>query len=163
LRIDESSGSCYPDAEIVGKTEAEGEKRSMGVDISGSVEAKLPFYEERGWQPVIDLFWLHSVRDYDAFGCFFGVRNYAGFRPLAPERGLPADVSPQVKQEVERFGKEAFGLSWIAWEEIKQIDWDEESLHVDKRVHEYRRNERGELVYSVKAAWDREFAERVGL
>jgi hypothetical protein len=134
----------------------------MGTDIHGWVEAKLPFYEEGGWQQVIGLFWLYDVRDYDAFGCFFGVRNYAQFRPIAPERGLPADVSLEVKQDAARWGNEAFGHTWIIWDEITQIDWDEESEHVDQRVHEYRRNQQGELVFTSKAWWSREFAERVG-
>jgi hypothetical protein len=134
----------------------------MGTDIYGWVEAKLPFYEEGGWKPVIDLFWLYDVRDYDSFGCFFGVTNYAKFRPIAPGRGLPADISPEVKQDVEHFGDDAFGHTWITWDEIKQIDWDEESVHVDERVHEYGRNKQGELVFTGKASWSREFAERVG-
>ena len=133
----------------------------MGIDIYGWVEAKLPFYEEGGWKPVIDLFWLYDVRDYDFFGCFFGVRNYARFRPLAPERGLPADISPEVKREVERFGGDAFGHTWITWDEIKQVDWDEQSLLVDKRIREYHRNEQGEFVLIRKALVLSDFDERV--
>jgi len=40
----------------------------MGTDISGWVEVKLPFYEEGGWMPVIDLFWLYDERSYASFG-----------------------------------------------------------------------------------------------
>jgi hypothetical protein len=111
---------------------------------------------------VIDLFWLYAEPDYDSFGCFFGVRNYAKFRPLAPGRGLPADVSLEVKQDAERFGTYAFGHTWMTWDELKQIDWDEESEHVDERVHKYRRNQQGELVKTSKAVYESEFAERVG-
>jgi hypothetical protein len=43
----------------------------------------------------MDLWPLYDQTDYAAFGCLFGVRNYAGFQPLAPDRGLPAvGVSP---------------------------------------------------------------------
>ncbi len=146
----------------------------MGIDINGWVEAKLPFYEqpplvegddwkleEDVWKPVLDLFWLYDVRDYDSFGCFFGVRNYAQFRPIAPERGLPVDVSAQVKKDAER-SDGAFGQTWISWDEIKQIDWDEESVHVDERIHRYERNQQGELIPKGKALIEHEFAERVG-
>ncbi|MFE4658356.1 hypothetical protein ACFRFJ_16955 [Streptomyces hydrogenans] len=34
---------------------------------------------------------------YDAFGCFFGIRNHAGFRPLAASRGLPPEASDAVR------------------------------------------------------------------
>lgn len=32
---------------------------------------------------------LYDARDYDSFGCLFGVTNFAGFEPVAAERGLP--------------------------------------------------------------------------
>jgi len=32
-----------------------------------------------------------QTRDYDAIGCLFGVMNFAGFKPVAAERGLPAE------------------------------------------------------------------------
>ena len=38
---------------------------------------------------------LYDTRDYDSFGCLFGVMNFAGFEPVAAERGLPEDVAPQ--------------------------------------------------------------------
>jgi hypothetical protein len=134
----------------------------MGTDISGWVEAKFLYGETKEWQPVVDLFWLYDTRDYDAFGCFFGIRNYAHFRPIAEGRGLPQDVSEQVRQEAEKQGDAAFGHTWMDWNDIKQIDWEERSEHVDERVHRYVRNEQGELSFRSKASWEKEFAERVG-
>jgi hypothetical protein len=29
---------------------------------------------------------LYDTRDYDSFGCLFGVMNFAGFEPVAAER-----------------------------------------------------------------------------
>lgn len=140
----------------------------MGTDIYGWVEVKHPFYEtgsiieEGEWKPVLDLYWLYSVRDYDSFGWFFGVRNYAQFRPIAPERGLPADVSSKVKQDSGRDSSHVYGYTWITWDEIKQIDWDEESIQVDERIHMYERNQHGELVLKRTAVIEYEFAVRVG-
>src|SRR5450755_2279415 len=67
----------------------------MGTDITGYIEVKFEWNEY--WQAAIDLFWLYEGQ-YDSFACLFGVRNYAGFRPLAQDRGLPFDISPEVKQ-----------------------------------------------------------------
>lgn len=134
----------------------------MGTDISGWIEANLPYPGTQGWQPVVDLFWLYDTRDYDAFGCFFGIRNYAHFRPIAEGRGLPHDVSEKVKQEAEKYGDDVFGHTWISWNDIKQIDWEEKSAHIDERVHKYMRNEQGRFYLQSKAAWEKEFAERVG-
>jgi len=40
----------------------------------------------------MDLDLICMTRDCDAFGCLFGVMNFAGFRPVAVGRGLPADA-----------------------------------------------------------------------
>ncbi|SDT81697.1 hypothetical protein SAMN05216371_6776 [Streptomyces sp. TLI_053] len=69
----------------------------MGTDITGYLEYRAPQDDQ---EPVRhashDLHSLGVGRDYDAFGCLFGVRNYANFRPLAAGRGLPADASAGV-------------------------------------------------------------------
>jgi hypothetical protein len=53
----------------------------MGTDISGFIECqawKPPANSERAvWRPAIDLFLLNTTRNYDVFGCLFGIRNYA--------------------------------------------------------------------------------------
>ena len=66
------------------------------------------------------------------------------------------------EQEAEKQGDAAFGHTWMDWNDIKQIDWEERSEHVDERVHRYVRNEQGELSFRSKASWEKEFAERVG-
>jgi hypothetical protein len=138
----------------------------MGTDIHGYIEVKLNLdgVSEEHWQAAIDLFWLYDGQDTDAFGCFFGGRNYARFRPLAQGRGLPLDISPEIKRLTGNGNLEYpdHGGTWIGWSDIKQIDWEEKAEYVDSRIHRYRRNEQGELVYEGKSAGNREFAERVG-
>nr|BBH93794.1 hypothetical protein KTA_19930 [Thermogemmatispora argillosa] len=140
------------------------EQIAMGVDISGWIECRRSFLREgetTPWQPAIRLGFLFHDRSYDAFGCLFGVRNYANFRPVAEERGLPEDVSPAVREEYERWGEGVFGAGWITWAEIKAIDWEEPAELPDARIHRYRRAEDGSLIYEGKAAWDRDFAQAV--
>jgi hypothetical protein len=50
------------------------------------------------------------------FGSLFGIRNTAGFKPIAFNRGLPKDVSDEV---LEKFSIN-FDLypSWLTWKEI---------------------------------------------
>jgi hypothetical protein len=115
----------------------------MGTDITGWIEAKRPYDETGEWQLVLDLSWLYDNRDYDAFGCFFGIKNYAQFRPIAAERGLPSDASQLVKQYASAESNGVFGHTWMSWQEIKQIDWEEQSEHPDERIHRYERNEQG--------------------
>ena len=60
-------------------------------------------------------------RDYQAFGHLFGVRKAANVAPIAAKRGLPSDVSPQVKEDASSSG--LYAHSWISWQELKQSDW----------------------------------------
>lgn len=69
----------------------------MGTDIDGWVEIKGP----RGWVGVIRVGDI-AGRNYDMFGCLFGIANYAHFRSLAHDRGLPADASNRVLFALEQ-------------------------------------------------------------
>ncbi|WP_316754006.1 hypothetical protein [Streptomyces herbicida] len=70
----------------------------MGTDIHGLIEchAWAPGLDagETSWHAAIDLTMLGMVtRDYEAFACLFGVRNFSGlWRPVAADRGLPRRV-----------------------------------------------------------------------
>jgi hypothetical protein len=134
----------------------------MGTDINGWVEIKSLLSED--WLPAICNVTVLVERNYDAFGCLFGVKNHAHFRPIAAERGLPEDLSPEVRQQSEKAAQLAaqgafLSPSWVLWSELKAIDWEEEAEAADSRLHRYRRNEEGQLVYETKSVWNRAFAE----
>ncbi|MGW2084558.1 hypothetical protein [Streptomyces sp. NPDC001880] len=117
----------------------------MGTDIRGFIECRLEYREcERGsfWHAAVDLEHLKVPRNYDAFGCLFDVRGNEQFAPVVPVRGLPADASSRVREGHETTaGRSA---TWVSWEEIKRIDWDEESARPDVYIREYRRDPQGE-------------------
>ncbi|MFJ3877766.1 hypothetical protein ACIPW5_09940 [Streptomyces sp. NPDC090077] len=133
----------------------------MGTDIHGFVECADEWGEEP-WCAAIDLALLYDGRDYDAFGCLFGVRNFAGFRPLAEGRGLPGDASPAVRAEHAGLGSDAHGATWIGWAELKRVDWSEPAQRVDARIREYRRTG-DSWVMTGEAAWSPRVAEVAGL
>ncbi|MEU6868377.1 hypothetical protein ABZ924_34970 [Streptomyces sp. NPDC046876] len=114
----------------------------MGADIHGFIECRVTYgtidEEDSSWDAAIDLSLLYNGNSYDAFGCLFGVRNYSGFRPLAEGRGLPPDVTEEVRGYYEDDPYLYHSASWIGWEELAAVDWDEPNLPVDARVHEYR-------------------------
>lgn len=140
----------------------------MGTDIGGFVEYRAPRGDRKPvWHSAHGLSSLNDVRNYDAFGCLFGVRNYANFRPLAAGRGLPADASATVSdrfaQLAEWYGGDGVhSTTWITWAEVKAIDWDEPAEKPDSRLHQYRRTPSG-LGMTGKSSWSRAFAEAVGL
>ncbi|HET6356874.1 hypothetical protein [Streptomyces sp.] len=141
----------------------------MGTDISGFVECRAwHLHEEEEdavWRAAIDLFFLNITRNYDAFGCLFGIRNYANFRPLAAERGRPVDASETVRSELDALAAwpdQAFGTTWITWTELKTVDWDEPAELPDSRIHQYRQTSDG-LKLVGKASWDARFAQALKL
>ena len=91
----------------------------MGTDITGAIECRPwpKFNPEGSWVYAIALDLLYTGRSYDAFGCLFGVRNYAGFRPLAPDRGLPEDTTEETRRLTQRWDFHgAFpGRNSLAW------------------------------------------------
>ena len=140
----------------------------MGTSVSGCIEAGLRHREGGVRWTVIEE--LSVIGHYDMFGCLFGVKNYANFRPVAPDRGIPEDVSGEVKRRVaeiltwaEPDSADFHSATWISWAEIKAIDWREEGLEADSRLHRYQRTEDGTLVYEGKSAWSGELAEAMGM
>ncbi len=134
----------------------------MGTDIHGWIEIALqPFPEDdKSWVALVDVLFLFW-RDYDLFGCLFGVRNYADFRPLAPDRGIPEDASTTVR---EGFFKEAENPSWILWSELKAVDWEEETLTPHVRLNEYHYDENGELkLYQSGGGWTTDIEKATGV
>ncbi|MBS2546674.1 hypothetical protein KGQ19_07320 [Catenulispora sp. NL8] len=136
----------------------------MGTDISGWIEILTEDWNSgdiaERWLAVVDLGHLYLGRDYDAFGCLFGVRNFAGFRPLAADRGLPEDASAKVQDECEGIG--GHSPTWISWAELAVVDWAEPAVRVDERVHKYRRLSDGSLQFVSKAAYDGDLEKLIG-
>lgn len=153
----------------------------MGTDIRGWVEVKESYgLPHHAWHGTIVIPSLIPGA-YDSFGCLFGVRNYAGFAPVAAGRGLPDDLSVEVKQEITGLPyEEAFFLSqaevitgfatsgdhnpsWLPLAAIRAIDPDEPAQAVDERVSKYRREADGTLTLVGTAAWSADFARASGV
>ncbi|MFD7256355.1 hypothetical protein [Streptomyces sp. NPDC059874] len=113
----------------------------MGADIHGFIECRVTYgtldEEDSSYRTAIDLDMLYGGRNYDAFGCLFGVRNYAGFRPLAEGRGLPPEVTDEVRDYYEGAPDLYHSATWIGWEELSAVDWDEPALTLGVREYWY--------------------------
>ena len=139
----------------------------MGTDISGAIECRRAFRDPpqhaggKGWEFAMNLRQLYDARDYDSFGCLFGVTNFAGFEPVAAERGLPGDVAPRTAELAARWPY--FSPTWVSWAEIAAVDWSEPATHPDARIHEYVRGEAGEWRFQGKAGQNPRFARLVGM
>ncbi|MFD3498088.1 hypothetical protein ACFWWT_19765 [Streptomyces sp. NPDC058676] len=101
----------------------------MSTDIDGGIEFRHPgvgtdYYEGEAWICAMDLWPLYDETDYASFGCLFGVRNYAGYRPLAAGRGLPDDVSNGLRERLQPSVADGHlsGATWVTWAEIAALD-----------------------------------------
>ncbi|MEV0183390.1 hypothetical protein AB0I54_29455 [Streptomyces sp. NPDC050625] len=101
----------------------------MSTDIHGGIEFRHPgvgtdYYEGEPWVAAMDLWPLYDETDYAAFGCLFGVRNYAGCQPLAPDRGLPVDLSSGMRANLGSWvaAGSLYGASWVSWAELASMD-----------------------------------------
>lgn len=64
------------------------------------------------------------------FGVLAGVRNddaRAGepYRPIAVPRGLPADVSEEMRQWADDYGSDGHSHSWLSVRELVDYDWQQ--------------------------------------
>ncbi|OXM45360.1 hypothetical protein [Amycolatopsis alba] len=136
----------------------------MGTDINGVIEYRRASacagHGPGSWAQAIDLDILNDTRNYDAFACLFGVRNFANFRPIAADRGLPDDATDFTVAHMARWG--CFGATWIGWSEVEAVDWDELADLPDSRIHEYRRQPDGSLAFRGKAGHNTRFAKVSG-
>lgn len=110
----------------------------MGVDIYGWVEKKSRSSDE--WIGVlrIDAF---VYRHKHGFGSMF--LDEGLFQPIAKGRGLPKDMSEEVKRSNP---DECWGHTWASWYEILTIDWEAIYRPASPRVLRYFRDASGNLL-----------------
>jgi len=64
-------------------------------------------------------------RNYGFFSILAGVRNYANayIEPIDQPRGLPDDVSPEIKKISDDWGVDGHSHSWFMLRELKDFPW----------------------------------------
>lgn len=125
----------------------------MGISITGYIETRSG--SDGGWRTEIPLGKLFHGRDRDGFECLFGVAGWAGFEPVAAERGLPEDVSAEVRADFEQTWH-PFGASWITRAEVEAIDGDEVAADAAFAVYHAEESPDGEVVWR-RVDWRPEF------
>ncbi|MGY4982897.1 hypothetical protein ACWCYL_38115 [Streptomyces sp. 900105755] len=140
----------------------------MGTDIHGWIECRTwregLNHDETAWSPAINLPMLGMPRDYDAFACLFGVRDFdATWHPVAPSRGLPPDTSPEVREEHATWAASAFAETWLTWPEARAIDWTEPAVPRITHIARYHRAPDGTLRLVDRHDWSRGFARASGI
>lgn len=77
-------------------------------------------------------------RNYDVFAMLANVRNGRGFAgcdtgdgfvPISEPRGLPDDVTPEVRAESDKWGGDGHSHSWLTLAELLAYDWNQTTRH----------------------------------
>lgn len=108
----------------------------MGCDIHSFAEVK----RNNKWEKVNDHFSLDDYdkeyykkekgdnpfdwRDYSIFAFLAGVRNYDHCEPISKPKGLPEDLSDEVKQHYEDWECDAHSASYLKAKELLEFDYD---------------------------------------
>lgn len=121
----------------------------MGTDIIGLIE-----FKERGkikWRKLKNVGRLLD-RNYDSFGCLFGVRNSCNFKPISYRRGVPDDCCDDAIEYKDNRKDIGFhDQTYITLEEINNINWEEETEDYDERLSYFEKNENGIYKYKSKS------------
>ncbi len=76
---------------------------------------------------------IYAGRNYNLFSILANVRNGVGFAgcetgqgfvPIAMPKGLPDDVSPQIKIQSDGWGCDGHSHSWLTLRELLDYDWE---------------------------------------
>lgn len=74
----------------------------------------------------------YSGRNYDLFGIladvrngrgFAGIKTGEGFVPISEPKGLPEDVSGEIKKDSDDYGYDGHSHSYFTLKELKSYDW----------------------------------------
>ncbi len=109
----------------------------MGCDIHSYVEVKIdgiwcipnpPIFEYDDIAKRIynEAYHNHPFewRDYGVFDFLADVRNYSKVPPIAENRGMPDDVSEEVKVALEGWEWDGHSYSWLSLKELTVFDYD---------------------------------------
>jgi hypothetical protein len=99
------------------------------------------------WYDVISISSL-LMSHADLNACLFGVDNYAEYRPLFANRGLPHDCSFTISESAGSLITESSSPSWVLWNELEMVDWEEEAVGRDQRITEFALEDGKEIIVS---------------
>ena len=105
-------------------THAEVRRGDRWERVSGAIWAPQWFDEPNADEPF-------GVRNYRVFERLAGVRSSGEVEPLAEPRGLPADVTPEVRADAEDWGGNAHSHSWLTLRELQQANLDDARFNAD--------------------------------
>lgn len=123
-------------------------KREDGWHLLGELKENSEYYlEEKPNAQLLKPVELYASRNYDLFSILTDVRNPNGktlnnhkFEVISPSRGLPEDLSPELRDLLKEWeledGKDSgvSGSSWLLLSEVLQFDWHGKVMRYEAMV-----------------------------
>lgn len=66
-----------------------------------------------------------DMRAYGIFGFLADVRNYSAVPPIAAARGVPPDISKEVRADIDHWECDGHTHSWLSMSELMSFDYDQ--------------------------------------
>ena len=115
-------------------------------------------------------------RNYDLFSILANVRNGTwgeDIKPISEPRGLPEDVSDEIKKLSDEWDCDGHSHSYLSLDEIKKFDWHNKKIKhsafvSERQKNEYEKTGKAPTYYSawsssgVKIEWEESIAESIG-
>ena len=115
----------------------------MGCDIHSFAEVKT----KGNWKKVVEHFSLDDYdkkyykkdkgnnpfdwRSYAMFSFLADVKNRGVLKPIAKPKGLPDNLSEEVKNEYEYWKEEGFAASYLTLKELLDFDYNKKTIEND--------------------------------
>lgn len=167
----------------------------MGCDIHCFVEIEQEYSKGNYWRKVGNIFkyeyykksgfpddYNNKFRDepqigrnYDLFSILAGVRNGTWgkeIKPISEPRGLPEDISEEVKEKSDYWDSDGHSHSYLLLKELKNYNWEQKIQHSafvsKKQKAEYEKSGKLPTCYSayssigVEMKWEEKMKDTIG-
>lgn len=109
---------CYAEVKKKGKWEKVGSIfKDPSYDWYKENYEEIPYYVHEFTDSPYD------GRNYSLFAMLAGVRNDYNIIPISKRKGLPSDISPEIRGEYSIWEYDGHSPSWLTVKELKEYDW----------------------------------------
>lgn len=101
-----------------------------------AIKGENPYYKDWKDEPEFSLDWFYNGRDYSLFALLADVRNDYNVEPLSEPKGVPEDVSDEIRKEYEFWEGDGHSHSWYTFDELVNFDYVNKKVHHEAYVSE---------------------------
>jgi hypothetical protein len=104
------------------------EKKTDQGWVRAEPQVKNEYYDKWDDEPEFKREDFYDGRNYSLFAMLADVRNGYGLEPITATRGIPKDVSDDVRQEHDDWGIDGHSHGWLSLRELLTVPWHEKQL-----------------------------------